>query len=72
MPVIPALRRQEQVNQCKFQATLVYIASSWAAQDPVPEQLFMQTMMVVVCVFNPSPQEVEEENLKFLVILDYT
>ena len=32
MPVIPALRRQRQVDLCKFKASLVYSASSRTAR----------------------------------------
>lgn len=46
MPLIPAARRQRQVNPCKFQISLVYVVSSRTARA------VQRYVMVLACSFS--------------------
>ena len=66
MPLIPALRRQRQVDLCELEASLVYRVSSWTARaiqrNPVSKNKNKQkpsnkltNKNNQVCVIGPSP-----------------
>ena len=51
MPLVPALRRQRQVNVCDFKASLVYRASSRTTRD-TQRNLVWKIIIIIIIIKN--------------------
>jgi hypothetical protein len=67
MSLLPAFKRQRQVNHSKFGASLVYIEASQdlrvksclKKKEKISRAWWRKKLGLVVHTFNPSPQEAE-------------